>query len=36
VRFHGHWCPGKAIGIRAAEIARAEIGCAGDEDVVAV
>ncbi len=36
VSFHGHWCPGLAIGIRAAEIARSEVGCAGDEDVVAV
>jgi formylmethanofuran dehydrogenase subunit E len=34
--FHGHWCPGLAIGIRAAELALAEVGRAGDEDVVAV
>ncbi|MBU0495425.1 MAG: hypothetical protein KKB13_26565 [Chloroflexi bacterium] len=26
VKFHGHSCPGRAIGIRAAEIARREIG----------
>jgi formylmethanofuran dehydrogenase subunit E len=35
-RFHGHWCPGLAIGIRAAEVARTEVGRAEDEDVVAV
>jgi formylmethanofuran dehydrogenase subunit E len=35
-RFHGHWCPGLAIGIRAAEWALAEIGRAGDEEIVAV
>ncbi|MGH3977527.1 MAG: FmdE family protein [Pseudonocardiaceae bacterium] len=35
--FHGHMCPGLAIGIRAAEIALAEIGPhAGDEEVVAI
>lgn len=34
--FHGHWCPGLAIGIRAAEWALKEIGRAGDEDIVAV
>lgn len=36
VAFHGHWCPGLAIGIRAAELACAEVGRAGDEEVVAV
>ena len=35
-RFHGHWCPGLAIGIRAAEWALAEMGKAGDEEIVAV
>ncbi len=35
-RFHGHWCPGLAIGIRASEIALEEMGKAADEDVVAV
>ena len=34
--FHGHWCPGLAIGIRAAEIALGEIGKASDEEIVAV
>ncbi len=34
--FHGHWCPGLAIGIRAAEWALREMGKAGDEDIVAV
>lgn len=36
VEFHGHWCPGLAIGIRAGELALAEFGHAGDEEVVAV
>jgi formylmethanofuran dehydrogenase subunit E len=36
VAFHGHWCPGLAIGIRAGEYACAAIGRAGDEEVVAV
>jgi formylmethanofuran dehydrogenase subunit E len=36
IDFHGHWCPGLAIGIRAAELALQEIGRATDEDVVAV
>ena len=35
--FHGHMCPGLAIGIRAAELARREIGPhASDEEVVAI
>lgn len=34
--FHGHWCPGLAIGIRAAEWALKEIGKAADEEIVAV
>ena len=35
--FHGHMCPGLALGIRAAEIALREIGPhAHDEEVVAV
>ena len=34
--FHGHWCPGLAIGIRAAEWALREFGKAKDEDIVAV
>jgi formylmethanofuran dehydrogenase subunit E len=34
--FHGHWCPGLAIGIRAAEWALKEMGKAPDEEVVAV
>lgn len=36
VDFHGHWCPGLAIGIRAGELALAEFGRAEDEEVVAV
>jgi formylmethanofuran dehydrogenase subunit E len=35
-RFHGHWCPGLAIGIRAAELALEEVGRADDEDIVAI
>lgn len=35
-RFHGHWCPGLAIGIRAAELALEELGRAEDEDIVAL
>jgi formylmethanofuran dehydrogenase subunit E len=34
--FHGHWCPGLAIGIRAAEWALGEMGKSGDEEIVAV
>lgn len=35
--FHGHMCPGAAIGIRAAAIALEQIGArAADEEVVAV
>ena len=35
--FHGHLCPGLAIGIRAAEVALREIGPhAHDEEIVAV
>ena len=37
VAFHGHMCPGLAVGIRAAEVALKEIGPhAHDEEVVAV
>jgi formylmethanofuran dehydrogenase subunit E len=36
ISFHGHWCPGLAIGIRAAEWALQEIGKATDEEIVAV
>ena len=36
IDFHGHWCPGLAIGIRAAEMALKEIGKASDEEIVAV
>ena len=35
-RFHGHWCPGLAIGIRAAEWALLELGYDNDESIVAV
>lgn len=34
--FHGHSCPGLALGIRAAELALNELGRASDEEVVAV
>ncbi|HUL31410.1 MAG TPA: formylmethanofuran dehydrogenase subunit E family protein, partial [Thermodesulfobacteriota bacterium] len=36
IDFHGHWCPGLAIGIRAAELALKDIGRASDEEIVAV
>ncbi len=37
VEFHGHMCPGLAMGIRAAEIALSEIGAhSGDEEVVVI
>ncbi len=37
VRFHGHMCPGLAMGVRAAEIALREIGPhSSDEEVVAL
>jgi formylmethanofuran dehydrogenase subunit E len=36
VAFHGHICPGLAIGIQAARIGLAACGHDGDEDVVAV
>ncbi len=37
VRFHGHFCPGLSIGIRAAQIALREIGAHSmDEEVVAI
>ena len=36
IDFHGHSCPGLAIGIRAAEVALEEVGRSSDEEVVAV
>ena len=37
IRFHGHLCPGLAIGVRAAEIALREVGPrAADEQLVAI
>ena len=36
IDFHGHWCPGLATGIRAAEWAVKELGKAADEEIVAV
>lgn len=37
VAFHGHMCPGLAMGVRAAQVALAEIGPhSADEEVVAV
>jgi formylmethanofuran dehydrogenase subunit E len=36
IEFHGHWCPGLAIGVRAAQWALQEIGRAPDEEIVAI
>ena len=37
VRFHGHMCPGLAMGVRAAEVALREVGPhSSDEEVVAL
>ena len=36
VSFHGHMCPGLAMGIKAAEIGLHEFGHDGDEDIVAI
>lgn len=37
VRFHGHMCPGLAMGIRAAEVALREVGThSSDEEIVAL
>jgi formylmethanofuran dehydrogenase subunit E len=37
IQFHGHFCPGLAIGVRAAELALGEIGPhAADEEVIAI
>ncbi len=37
VEFHGHMCPGLAMGIRAAEVALDELGAhSSDEEVVAI
>lgn len=37
VRFHGHFCPGLAIGVRAAELALREIAPhAADEEMIAI
>ncbi|MFO8031116.1 MAG: FmdE family protein [Desulfohalobiaceae bacterium] len=36
IEFHGHWCPGLGIGIRAAQWAAAEMGKSPDEEMVAV
>ena len=36
IKFHGHSCPGLALGIRAAELAMAKLGRATDEEIVAV
>ena len=36
-RFHGHMCPGLAVGIRAAELALAEAGAhSADEEIIAI
>ncbi len=36
IDFHGHWCPGLAIWVRAAQWALREMGKAPDEEIVAV
>ena len=36
IDFHGHWCPGLAIGLRAGEWALKEMGRAKDEGIVAL
>ena len=36
INFHGHSCPGLAIGIRAAELAMARFGRSLDEEIVAI
>lgn len=36
IEFHGHSCPGLAVGIRAAELALRELGDSPDVDMVAV
>jgi formylmethanofuran dehydrogenase subunit E len=36
IAFHGHWCPGLAIGVRAALWALEEMGKSPDEEIVAV
>jgi formylmethanofuran dehydrogenase subunit E len=36
IAFHGHSCPGLAIGIRAAELALQKLGPPGQSDLVAV
>jgi formylmethanofuran dehydrogenase subunit E len=36
IAFHGHWCPGLAIGIRAAELALQRLGRPEEADWVAV
>ncbi|MFO8088731.1 MAG: FmdE family protein [Desulfatiglandaceae bacterium] len=36
IAFHGHWCPGLATGIRAAEWVLIELGKSSDEEIVAI
>jgi formylmethanofuran dehydrogenase subunit E len=36
IAFHGHSCPGLSIGIRAAELARRELGTVPDSEMVCV
>ena len=36
IAFHGHWCPGISIGVRAAVWATQNIGTATDEEIVTV
>lgn len=36
INFHGHSCPGLAIGIRASELARRELGDLSDAEIVCI
>ena len=36
VAFHGHWCPGLSLGIRAAAWAKDKFGTAADEEIVVI
>jgi formylmethanofuran dehydrogenase subunit E len=36
IDFHGHSCPGLAIGIRASELARRELGALSDSEIVCI
>ena len=36
LKFHGHWCPGLALGIRISEKVLAELGHSSDEEIIAI